>query len=155
MATEIERKFLVTDGSWNDGSSGTRIAQGYLSTDPGRSVRVRLTKDQAWITIKGRTTGISRPEFEYSIPPADAQELLSMCLPGIIDKTRHRIPFGGHIWEIDVFHGANEGLVLAEVELAEESITPELPPWLGADVSSDHRYSNSSLAKHPFRDFPK
>lgn len=153
MATEIERKFLVADASWNDGSSGTRIAQGYLSADPDRSVRVRLTDGQAWITIKGRTTGISRPEFEYSIPPADAQKLLSLCLPGIIDKTRHRIPFGGHIWEVDVFHGANEGLVLAEVELAQESITPELPPWLGAEVSSDHRYSNSSLAKHPFRDF--
>ncbi len=153
MATEIERKFLVSDSSWDDGSEGTRMAQGYLSTDPGRSVRVRLAAEQAWITIKGRTAGISRPEFEYPIPAEDAQELLSMCLPEIIDKTRYRIPFGGHIWEVDVFHGANEGLVLAEVELAQESISPELPPWLGDEVSADFRFSNSSLSKQPFGTF--
>lgn len=153
MATEIERKFLVSNASWDDGSPGTRIAQGYLSTDPGRSVRIRLAAEQAWITIKGRTEGISRPEFEYSIPAEDAQELLSLCLSGIIDKTRYRIPFGGHIWEVDVFHGANEGLVLAEIELAKESISPELPPWLGEEVSADFRFANSSLSKQPYGTF--
>ena len=149
MAVEIERKFLVTDDSWNDGSPGVRIAQGYLSADPDRCVRVRLAGDDAWLTIKGRNEGIRRAEFEYPIPVDDARALLGMCLPSVIDKTRHRIPFGGHVWELDVFHGANEGLVLAEVELADESVIPQLPPWAGAEVSSDARYYNASLAARP------
>ncbi|MCU0777335.1 MAG: CYTH domain-containing protein [Akkermansiaceae bacterium] len=153
MAVEIERKFLVRDDSWNDGSPGVRIAQGYLSLDPARSVRVRLAGENAWLTIKGAVSGISRAEFEYPIPAADARELLERCLPSVIDKTRHRIRYGGHLWEIDVFHGANEGLVLAEVELAGESASPQLPPWVGAEVSSDDRYYNSSLAATPFRMF--
>lgn len=150
MASEIERKFLVTGDSWNDGSPGVRIAQGYLSRDPDRSVRVRIAGDGAWLTIKGRTEGITRAEFEYPIPIAEARELLEMCLPSVIDKTRHLIPFGGHVWEVDVFHGANEGLVIAEVELADESVFVEPPPWAGAEVSSDCRYYNSSLAARPF-----
>lgn len=150
MAVEIERKFLVTDDSWNDGSPGVRIAQGYLSVDPDRCVRVRLAGDDAWLTIKGRNEGIRRAEFEYPIPVDDARALLGMCLPSVIDKTRHRIPFGGHVWELDVFHGANEGLVLAEVELADESVIPQLPPWAGAEVSSDARYYNASLASLPY-----
>lgn len=153
MAAEIERKFLVTGDSWDDGSPGVRIAQGYLTTDPDRSVRVRLAGGQAWITIKGRTEGLTRAEFEYPIPADDARDLLAICLPSVIDKTRHRIHFGGHLWEIDVFHGANEGLVMAEVELADESVSPELPPWVGADVSADFRYYNASLATRPFREF--
>ena len=150
MASEIERKFLVTGDSWNDGSPGIRIAQGYLSLDPDRCVRVRLAGDEAWLTIKGRTEGITRAEFEYPIPPKDARDLLEMCLPSIIDKTRHRIPFAGHLWEVDVFHGSNDGLVLAEVELTDESAAPELPPWVGAEVSADARYYNASLATRPF-----
>lgn len=150
MASEIERKFLVTGDTWNDGSSGVRIAQGYLSLDPDRSVRVRLAGDEAWLTIKGRAEGITRAEFEYPIPPQDARALLEMCLPSVIDKTRHRIPFAGHVWEIDVFHGANDGLVIAEVELADESVIIDPPPWVGADVSSDFRYYNTSLATCPF-----
>lgn len=153
MASEIERKFLVSDDAWNDGSTGVRIAQGYLSLDPERSVRVRLAGENAWITVKGRTQGLTRAEFEYPIPPADARDLLDICLPSVIDKTRHRIHFGGHLWEIDVFHGANEGLVIAEVELDDESASPELPPWLGAEVSSDFRYFNASLAVSPFSHF--
>ncbi len=150
VAAEIERKFLVTGDSWNDGSPGVRIAQGYLSLDPDRSVRVRLAEDEAWLTIKGRTAGITRAEFEYPIPPQDARELLEICLPSGIDKTRHRIPFGGHVWEVDVFHGANDGLLIAEVELADESTVPQLPPWAGVEVSSDARYYNASLATRPF-----
>ena len=150
MAAEIERKFLVTGDSWNDGSLGVRIAQGYLSIDPDRSVRVRLAGDEAWLTIKGRTEGITRKEFEYLMPEKDARELLEMCLPSVIDKTRHRIPFGGHVWEVDVFHGANEGLVIAEVELADESVIIDPPPWAGAEVSDDARYYNSALATRPF-----
>ena len=131
MAAEIERKFLVADDSWRDGTTGVRIAQGYLSLDPDRTVRVRLAGQDAWLTIKGRTEGITRAEFEYAIPADDAQVLLEMCLPSVIDKTRHEVSYGGHLWEIDVFHGDNEGLVIAEVELDDESICPELPPWAG------------------------
>jgi CYTH domain-containing protein len=149
VASEIERKFLVTGDSWNDGSPGVRIAQGYLSRDPDRSVRVRLAGEEAWLTIKGRTEGITRTEFEYAIPVDDARVLLEMCPPPVIDKTRHRIPFGGHVWEVDVFHGANEGLVIAEVELADESVAIDPPPWVGAEVSSDPRYYNASLAVSP------
>jgi CYTH domain-containing protein len=153
VAVEIERKFLVRDDSWNDGTPGVRIAQGYLSVDPARSVRVRIAGENAWLTIKGATSGISRAEFEYPIPVADARDLLERCLPSVIDKTRHCIRFGGHLWEIDVFHGANEGLVLAEVELADESAAPQDPPWLGAEVSCDDRYYNLSLAATPFGEF--
>jgi adenylate cyclase len=151
MAAEIERKFLVAEDSWRDGSAGVRIAQGYLSQDPDRTVRVRLAGENAWLTIKGRTAGITRAEFEYAIPADDARTLLEMCLPSVIDKTRHEISYAGHLWEIDVFHGDNEGLVVAEVELADESISPDLPPWVGAEVSSDARYFNSCLAALPFR----
>ena len=150
MAAEIERKFLVADDSWRDGTAGVRIAQGYLSQDPDRTVRVRLAGERAWLTIKGRTEGITRAEFEYAIPADDAQALLGLCLPSVIDKTRHEVSFGGHLWEIDVFHGDNEGLVIAEVELADESISPELPPWVGAEVSLDARYFNSCLAAQPY-----
>jgi adenylate cyclase len=155
VPAEIERKFLVADDSWNDGSPGVRLAQGYLSLDPERTVRVRLAGETGWITVKGRTRGITRSEFEYPIPQADARDLLEMCLPAVIDKTRHRIDFGGHVWEVDVFHGANEGLVLAEVELDDESVSPALPPWLGAEVSDDARYFNANLASHPFQAFGK
>lgn len=127
------------------------MAQGYLSLDPDRTVRVRLAGDNAWLTIKGRTEGITRAEFEFAIPTDDAQMLLAICLPSLIDKTRHEISYRGHLWEIDVFHGDNEGLVIAEVELADESISPALPPWVGAEVSSDTRYFNSRLATAPFK----
>lgn len=150
MAIEIERKFLVRDDTWQDGTPGVRIAQGYLSMDPARSVRVRLAGDQAWITVKGIAGNITRAEFEYPIPAEDARELLEMCLPSLIDKTRYRILFSGNRWEVDVFHGANEGLVIAELELADEAANPLLPPWVGLEVSADKRYYNSSLAVKPF-----
>jgi CYTH domain-containing protein len=150
MPAEIERKFLLADDSWHDGSPGVRIAQGYLSQDPDRTVRVRIAGETAWLTIKGRSEGITRAEFEYEIPLEDAKALLELCLPSVIDKTRHLITFGGHDWEIDVFHGDNEGLVVAEVELADVSDSPDIPPWLGAEVSSDPRYFNSCLAMNPY-----
>ncbi len=121
--------------------------------DADRAVRIRIAGENAWITVKGRTQGITRAEFEYQIPVNDARDLLEMCLPSVIDKTRHRIAFGGHVWEIDVFHGANEGLVLAEVELEDESVQPDLPPWLGEEVSHDVRYFNVNLAVKPFNTF--
>jgi adenylate cyclase len=150
MPSEIERKFLLADESWRDGSPGVRIAQGYLSQDPDRTVRVRIAGENAWLTIKGRSEGITRAEFEYEIPLDEAKALLELCLPSVIDKTRHRIQFGGHEWEIDVFHGENAGLVVAEVELADESISPAMPLWIGAEVSLDARYFNSCLAVTPY-----
>jgi CYTH domain-containing protein len=153
MPVEIERKFLVADDSWRDGSPGVRMAQGYLSLDPGRTVRVRLAGGDAWLTVKGRSHGIRRVEYEYAIPSVDAVELLEMCLPSIIDKTRHAVDFDGHRWEVDVFHGANEGLVLAEVELESEATDPPFPSWLGAEVSDDPRYFNANLASLPFSHF--
>ena len=150
MAAEIERKFLVTNEPWRDGSHGIRIAQGYLSQDPDRTVRVRIAGENAWITVKGRTEGITRAEFEYPIPLEDARALLELCLPSVIDKTRYEISSGGHLWEVDVFHGDNHGLVIAEVELGDESDSPELPSWVGAEVSADARYFNSCLAVFPY-----
>lgn len=126
------------------------MSQGYLSKQRGRTVRVRLAGERAWLTIKGRAEGISRAEFEYEIPVEDAAELLPMCEPSIIDKTRYLVKVGRHVWEVDVFHGENEGLVVGEVELAEESDVPEMPPWVGAEVSADRRYANSVLSVTPF-----
>lgn len=150
MAAEIERKFLVSGDSWRAGAVGVRIAQGYLCRDPERTTRIRVGGDKAWITIKGISRGIARAEFEYEIPVEDARALLDLCLPSVIDKTRYKIPHGDHVWEVDVFHGDNEGLVVAEVELADESESPELPDWVGEEVSMDARYYNSALAKTPF-----
>ncbi len=150
MAVEIERKFLVVGEAWRKGAEGVRIAQGYLSQDSARTVRVRLAGDVAFLTIKGKTEGIRRAEFEYSIPFDEAQDLLKLCLPSVIDKTRYKIQFAGHLWEVDEFYGENAGLIIAEVELADDSIQPELPPWVGAEVSDDARYFNSCLASFPY-----
>ena len=150
MATEIERKFLVTDDSWRDGTPGVRISQGYLARDNDRTVRIRTGGEKAWITIKGRSEGISRLEFEYEIPLAEAGELLELCLPSLIDKTRYEVPHAGQVWEVDVFHGENDGLVVAELEMEHEDVSFEPPPWLGEEVSADPRYSNSRLAMTPY-----
>lgn len=152
MATEIERKFLVLPGAWHpDPARGTLYRQGYLSSDPARVVRVRIAGASAFLTIKGLTAGISRSEYEYPLPLVDAQELLDqLCMQPVITKRRYRETFGGHTWEIDVFEGANAGLVLAEVELPDANTPIMRPPWLGAEVSHDPRYFNSNLAQHPY-----
>lgn len=150
MPTEIERKFLVTDDSWRDGTPGVRIAQAYLARGGDSTVRIRIGGEKAWITIKGRSEGISRLEFEYEIPVAEATELLGLCMPSVIDKTRHEVPYAGHLWEVDVFHGENEGLVVAELEMEHEATVFDAPPWLGKEVSDDPRYFNSRLAVVPF-----
>lgn len=154
MNTEIERKFLVGNAEWRDGAAGVRMAQGYLSLDPGRTVRVRVAGKSAWLTIKGRTEGISRAEFEYEIPAADGESMLKMCLSTLIEKTRFCIYYHGYVWEVDVFHGENEGLIMAEVELSNTTDSPELPPWGLQEVSADPRYFNSYLAGHPFNTWP-
>jgi adenylate cyclase len=150
MAVEIERKFLVSDESWRAVvSRTTRIKQGYLCTEPGRSVRVRIRDDEAWITVKGSRRGIARAEFENPVPISDALEMLEMTVAAV-EKRRHQVSHGGHVWEIDEFDGLNAPLIVAEVELAAIDEAFEHPSWLGQDVSDDPAYSNSELAQKPF-----
>jgi CYTH domain-containing protein len=151
MATEIERKFLVTGDQWRDGAVGSQFRQGYLVRDRERSVRVRIAGDEAWLNIKGATKGISRQEFEYRIPLDDALALLALSMDPPIEKTRYLINHEGHLWEVDEFHGANGGLLVAEIELENESNEFPLPPWVGDEVSDDPRYCNACLSRRPFR----
>jgi adenylate cyclase len=153
MGVEIERKFLVVGDSWrHDVVSATRIVQGYLSSGGSATVRARIKGERAYLTIKGQSQGISRSEFEYEIPVADAEAMLAELAVGpVIEKTRHLIEVAGHTWELDVFAGQNEGLVMAEVEMASDDEEPALPPWAGQDVSDDPRYYNVNLARNPFR----
>ena len=152
MAKEIERKFLVSGEFRQDSPESYRIMQGYICSDPDRTVRVRVRGDKGFLTIKGRSSedGLSRYEWEKEIPVSEALELMNLCVSGVIDKTRYLVPYGGHTYEVDVFHGANEGLILAEIELADEQEMFEKPSWLGEEVTSDVRYRNSMLLKHPF-----
>ncbi|MCG7869575.1 MAG: adenylate cyclase [gamma proteobacterium symbiont of Stewartia floridana] len=152
MALEIERKFLVVNDKWRDSViSEAVIKQGYLATTEQASVRVRVDGDAANINIKGRTVGISRREYEYPIPLDEAQELLDHLVSGAaIDKVRYKVRCGEHIWDLDLFHGANQGLVMAEVELGREDEAFVMPEWAGEEVSGDTRYYNANLVKHPF-----
>ena len=152
MPTEIERKFLVADQTWREqADEGTKMRQGYLCADRDRAVRVRLTASSARLTIKGAGQGIERSEYEYDIPESDAREMLdSLCVHEPIAKTRFRVPHGRHVWEVDVFEGANAGLVLAEVELDRADEAVERPDWVGQEVSGDERYYNAYLARRPF-----
>ena len=153
MATEIERKFLITSDAWREGPPGVRICQGYLSLDPERTVRVRLKGEEGFLTIMGSTSGIGRKEFEYSIPFADAEALLKMCDPAPLEKIRYERRHAGKLWEIDEFGGENEGLVVAEIELESEDESFEKPAWVGEEVSGDARYYNSSLVEHPWSEW--
>lgn len=154
MGVEIERKFLVQDESWRGLGEKVFLSQGYLSSDPDRIVRVRLQGEQAFLTIKGRAQGISRSEWEYSIPVDEAQAMLASLCSVRIEKWRHKIVIDGLLWEVDEFLGANAGLVVAEVELLSETQEFNKPTWLGQEVSNDHRYANSSLLKQPFSTWP-
>ncbi len=156
MALEIERKFLVKTQAWRDyAGAGVSYAQGYLTREPGRSVRVRVAGEQGFLTIKSKTEGISRQEYEYPIPLAEAWELLtSLCYQPVIEKTRYRIPQGPLVWEVDEFWGLNQGLILAEVELDDASQVIELPAWIGLEVSQDPRYFNAYLSQHPYSQWP-
>lgn len=154
MGREIERKFLVKDGSWRaeaDGE-GTRIRQGYLETGGGATVRVRLAGGVGFLTVKGPTRGIVRTEYEYRIPAGDAEEMLDgLCGGRVVEKTRWRVPAGdgGLVWEVDVYEGRNAPLVTAEIELSEEETVLARPGWLGEEVSGEARYRNSELAVRP------
>lgn len=161
MAIEIERKFLVRDDSWRQAAdAGTVYRQGYLSRVPGQradadavrsSVRVRSDGARAFLNIKSATLGIRRQEYEYPIPVTDAAAMLAdLCVGAVVEKTRYHVHVGPHVWEIDVFAGANAGLTVAEIELAREDEVFERPPWLGDEVSDDPRYYNVCLAERPY-----
>lgn len=156
MSVEIERKFLVRNNDYREQSfKSFKIAQGYLSSVPERTVRVRMTETKGILTIKGlaNSTGVSRYEWEKDISLEDAEKLLSLCEPGIIEKTRYHIEYGQHIFEVDEFKGDNEGLVVAEVELSEEQEVFKYPEWLGEEVTGDLKYYNASLIHYPYKDW--
>ena len=153
MALEIERKFLVEGDFLNQAKESLNIIQGYLSLDKERTVRIRIQNEQAFLTIKGKSnaSGLSRFEWEKEIDTKEAKELLKLAIGSSIEKIRYRIPIGNHVFEVDVFSGENEGLVIAEVELQSESEAFEKPEWLGKEVSGDPRYYNVNLVLNPFK----
>jgi adenylate cyclase len=151
MGKEIERKFLVVGDGWRAAGRGIPYRQGYLSTVKERTVRVRMAGDGAFLTVKGIAVGATRTEFEYPIPPADAGEMLAvLCERPIIEKTRYRIPFAGFTWEVDEFGGANAGLIVAEIELADAAQPFARPDWVGREVTGEARYFNANLVACPY-----
>jgi len=150
MATEIERKFLVEGTSWRQ-SNSVRLIQGYLNRDKDRTVRVRIAGAKAFLTVKSVRQGVTRGEFEYEIPVADAQQMLKLSDGPVVEKSRHVIVHEGSKWEVDEFLGDNAGLVIAEIELMSEDQPYSRPAWLGREVTHDNRYYNSNLAAHPYR----
>ncbi|MEJ2587683.1 MAG: CYTH domain-containing protein [Deltaproteobacteria bacterium] len=152
MGQEIERKFLVKKEKWQPEGEGELYRQGYVSTEKRRVVRVRRAGDKGYLTVKALTGGITRLEFEYEIPVPDADIMLNrLCERPLIEKYRHRVTYQDMIWEVDVFMGDNEGLVVAEVELESDTQEIALPEWAGPEVSTDPRYYNANLVKHPFK----
>ncbi|TAF32872.1 MAG: CYTH domain-containing protein [Cytophagales bacterium] len=154
MGLEIERKFLVTEFNPElyEIKSTTKIAQGYLSDIPERTVRVRLRDQQGYLTIKGAASGASRTEFEYAIPLEDARQMLEELCVSSLSKTRYEVLYDSFLWELDVFEGLNAGLIVAEIELPSEQTSFQKPPFVGEEVTHDYRYSNSYLAKHQLKD---
>ncbi len=151
MALEIERKFLLAGEGWRGLAEGRNYRQGYLCSDEVRTVRVRIAGERGFITVKGKTKGMTRDEYEYEIPLADAEEMLgALCGKTSIEKIRCKIPFAGHVWEVDEFFGENEGLIMAEVELKSEDEAFVKPDWIGQEVTGDRRYNNASLITCPF-----
>jgi adenylate cyclase len=155
VPVEIERKFLVTSDAWRAAATqAVRMRQGYLPGLESASVRVRVAGDRAWLNIKSATLAVSRREYEYEIPPVDAEDMLDvLCTRPQIEKTRYHVPHGAHTWEVDVFEGENAGLVVAELELAHPDESYVRPPWVGEEVSHDPRYYNVSLVRRPYRDW--
>lgn len=156
MGTEIERKFLVKNGSFKALADGKRYRQGYLNRTHPPVVRVRTVDHKGFLTVKGLTTGVTRQEFEYEIPVADAAAMLDgLCEKPLIEKKRYTIPQGGFIWEVDEFFEENQGLILAEVELDKEDRRFDKPDWVGEEVSGDPKYFNSNLARNPYKNWPE
>ncbi|HEY6162349.1 MAG TPA: CYTH domain-containing protein [Bacteroidia bacterium] len=155
MPFEIERKFLVDREKWAGVKPHKSVSmkQGYLLSDGDKTLRVRVAGDQGFVTIKGRTKGLSRPEFEYEVPVNDAEELLKLFGGKLVEKVRHYVQHGKHLWEVDEFSGKNAGLLVAEVELDSEEEKFERPEWIDKEVTTDKRYSNASLAARPFSEW--
>lgn len=156
MPLEIERKFLLRSDEWRDQArSRVLMRQGYLSSGSRCSIRARVAGDTAWLNLKAKRSGMTRLEYEYPIPVAEANEILDeLCDGPLIEKYRHEVAQGAHVWEIDEFLGSNAGLIVAEIELDSESESFERPMWLGEEVTTDERYYNFNLAKHPFTLWP-
>lgn len=157
MATEIERKFLVVNNNWQQSiQRQEHYLQGYLSNTKQSSIRIRITDDKANLNIKSATLGITRDEYDYAIPIDEASEMLNnLCEKPILEKTRYFVIHGQHTWEIDVFAGENEGLIVAEIELQSIDEAFDKPNWIGEDVSNDPRYYNVCLVTHPYKDWPE
>ena len=153
---EIERKFLVTSTEFlSESIPSSRIVQGYLNSNPERTVRIRIKGTQGFITIKGKgnESGTTRFEWEKEIEVTEAEQLLLLCEDGVIDKIRYEIPFGKHLYEVDVFEGDNKGLIIAEIELNDENESFEKPNWLGVEVTGDDRYYNASISMNPYKNW--
>lgn len=156
MGQEIERKYLVKDDSFRqEAFMREKIKQGYLTTDPDKTVRVRTRNQQAFLTIKGKTNGITRAEFEYEIPYQDALEMMSAFCEAFVEKTRYYVKYDGFTWEVDEFYGDNKGLLLAEIELESVNATYDLPPWAGEEVSGNKDYYNARLLTNPYKNWKK
>ncbi|KRT16971.1 adenylate cyclase [Pedobacter ginsenosidimutans] len=155
MGKEIERKFLIDHQQWANLSKpeGKLFRQGYLLTDKDKTIRVRATETKGFLTIKGQTIGATRMEYEYEIPVTEATELLDNFSLSELSKTRYEIPFGGKLWEVDVFLGDNKGLIVAEIELDSEDEIFDLPDWVSREVTEEEKYYNSNLTVTPFKDW--
>lgn len=157
MGIEIERKFLVKHAQWEqvEKPAGEFYRQGYLLTDPNKTIRVRQTSDKGFLTIKGISVGATRAEYEYEIPYAEAKELLDQFAVAELSKIRYKIPIRLHIWEVDVFSGKNEGLIVAEIELNSEDENFSSPGWIDREVTGEEKYYNSNLVNEPYQDWEK
>lgn len=155
MGQEIERKFLIKESEWEklDKPSGKQLRQGYILTDPNKTIRVRIADKTAWLTIKGISVGASRLEFEYEIPLQEGNELLDKFSEAELEKVRYEIAHKGKLWEVDVFAGDNKGLIVAEIELLSEDEQFDLPDWVAQEVTHDKKYYNSNLTKYPFKNW--
>jgi len=152
LALEIERRFLVGDPAFLDDLQGTYFKQGYIEGRNRSAARIRLVGARALLTLKGATRGLVRSEYEYEIPTQDAREMLEeLCEKPLVEKMRYEVEFAGNTWEVDVFYGDNEGLLMAEIELGHAEQVFDKPPWLGEEVSDDPRYFNSSLVRNPYK----
>lgn len=150
MNIEIERKFLLKNDNWREGAVGVHYKQAYLNEKGDNTVRVRIEGEKAKLTIKGKSSNISRLEFEYDIPMEDAEALFTLAKTPIVEKYRYKIMYAGNCWEVDEFLGLNRGLVVAEIELESETQSFEKPNWIGMEVSGDKRYTNANLARKPY-----
>lgn len=155
MKLEIERKYLVDKAKWNsfEKPAPKFLQQGYLHSSPDKTIRIRVTDSEGYLTIKGKTVGATRKEFEYAIPKSDAQELLNEFCDSVISKIRYRILYEGNIWEVDEFKGDNEGLIIAEIELESESQEFKIPDWVAREVTGEEKYYNSFLSLHAYKNW--